>query len=253
MSGGGHRLVHRPSRSIRGDVRGPLPNTLRRIWPHQHYCHGLAEGRPGREAARIHLRMAELGAVVRTELTLAVECWHELTLQWMAQWTWLFRSNMQVGACGPLIFRTHGKYSLLCYCWVTSVVSDIRNPIECSRQSFPVLHCLCYYRAQFMDIHTLQFCDRLFHGYQNHDKGNRLEIKQKRHKDGLEFSVSVRVSSGPEPKSTNPNPLNLKAIAVCPCANWSKHTSWRILLIVSPVPPLTIECILLLFIWHWQI
>ena len=41
----------------------------------------------------------------------------------------------------------------------------------------------------------------------------RLEIKQKHHKDGLEFLCEhLSVCSGLEPKSKNPNPLNHKQL-----------------------------------------
>lgn len=94
-----------------------------------------------------------------------------------------------------------------------------------------------------MDIHTLQFCDRLFHGYQNHDKKrNRLEIKQKRHKDGLEVLCErSRVSSGPEPVY-KPNPLNHKQLRFAHLAKLVQthfvedSDSQQFL-------PLTIECI----------
>eukprot|EP00069_Balaena_mysticetus_P001460 bmy_03786T0 len=50
-------------------------------------------------------------------------------------------------------------------------------------------------RAQFMEMHTLQFCDHLFQGYQNHDK---REIASKYNRNitrmAYKFSVSNCVS-----------------------------------------------------------
>ena len=115
----------------------------------------------------------------------------------------IFSDTWQVFPSGLLLFS------------VTHLCLPLRNPTDCSPPGFPVLHHLCYYKGsnswKFRPSNPVTISSMGFRITVK--KRERSEIKQKHHKDGLEFLCEhSSVCSGPEPKSTNPNPLNHKQL-----------------------------------------
>ena len=155
----------------------PLPDTWGKILTSPTLPPWAGWGRPGRGRFQHGFTSSwqELGhcSPLRSSLQLhRMLTWAD-SPQYMAQWTWLSEVTFRLGFVVPLIFSGHMASIPFCAI-VHSVVSESLQPhrLQPARLPCPSLSVLLQ-RAQFMDIDTLQFCDRLFHGYQNHDKRER--------------------------------------------------------------------------------